>query len=110
MDGRFALRAAGVAAVAGGLLRVAAPLAARLGPEHAQIAYLAIDVLLTLGLVGVYARFASAVGRVGLIAFATALVGILMVRSQGVVAGAYMAGAVLWSLAMAALGVRLLLV
>lgn len=107
MEHRLAIRAAGAAAVAGGLLRVASPLADRLG---AQTAYLAIDILLCLGLIGLYARYASAVGRVGLAAFAAAIAGVLIVRSQGVVPGGYMTGAAVWSLALAAFSLRLLFV
>jgi len=110
MDIRQALRAAGVAAVTGGLARLAAPFADRLGAAGAQIAYLVIDIALTLGLIGLYARYARTTGRIGLAAFAVAVAGVLTVRSQGVIPGGYLTGAAVWSLGLAALGLRLLFV
>ena len=108
MQQNLSIRLSGVAAVAGGLLRAISPALA--DRPWAPMLWLAIDVLLLLGLIGLYARWAGATGRLGLALFVVCVAGVLTVRSQGAVPGAYAAGAAVWSLGLAALGVRLLFV
>jgi hypothetical protein len=91
------VRLAAFAAIAGGLLRVANGLfTASATPQMQQFAYFCTDVLLLLGLCGIYLTRSERLGVLGLVGFVTALVGILMVRSSALSLfgfSAYLAGA-----------------
>lgn len=86
-------RMAGVAAVTGGLLRIASEfVTGRIGTAHAQELYFAIDAALILGLFGIYLWARRSWAPVILIGFGTAVVGFLMVRSAALFGG-YQTGA-----------------
>jgi hypothetical protein len=91
------LRAGGLAAIAGGTLRLAEPLLrSSLGGRPLQFAYFAIDTFLLLGLMGWYAWRAGRLGVAGLIGFVLGVVGILVIRSAALFApGGYAMGATL---------------
>jgi hypothetical protein len=109
----LAYRLAGLCAVFGGLLRVASGFAPGLLEGRAlQGAYLATDVLLLFGLIGIYGFSRRPLGLMGLVGFAVSVIGVLVVRSAGTeVFGAqtYLIGATVWSVGMVALGVAMLL-
>lgn len=110
MNPRTLSRLSGVAAFTGGASRLAAPLAPRLGERGAQGAYLVIDVFLLLGLVGLYGQYWRALGWAGLAGFCAGLIGACLVRSQAALgSGAYLAGAGLFSIGMAIIGLTFLL-
>ena len=105
-----AYRLAGLCAVFGGLLRLASPF---LGFGQAQqIVWLVTDILLLLGLTGIYGYSRKLLGLTGLIGFAVAVIGVLIVRSAGTeVFGprTYAYGAVIWTVGMAVLAFPMLL-
>src|SRR5665213_750777 len=89
------LKLGGVAAIAGGELRLSEPLLKAAFTGNAlQLSYFAIDVFLLLGLIGWYGWRAEKLGIAGLIGFVSGVVGILVIRSaalfgpQGYVIGA----------------------
>ena len=82
------IRAGGMAAVGGGILRVAASFAPNVGPEVArQLLYLLIDVLLLLGVLGFYELRHGDIGRPGAVGFLLALIGLSVVRSSRAIPG-----------------------
>ena len=72
----------GIAAVAGGLLRVLAALPSLAGLHNVQWLYLAIDWLLLLALFALYVRNAARLRRAGLAALCVAVAAICLIRSQ----------------------------
>lgn len=97
---------AAAACIAGGALRIIAPLAQGFEPLAAQLLYLTVDALLLLGLAGLYGFEARRLGRLGLAAFTVAVIGICIIRSQGAVGEwAYPVGAAVFGAAMALLGI-----
>jgi len=91
------LKLGGVAAIAGGALRLGEPLLkAAFTGDALQLSYFAIDVLLLLGLVGWYIWRAEKLGIAGLIGFVSGVVGILAIRSANLFGTqGYMLGATL---------------
>ncbi len=78
------LHLAGLAAIAGGALRVGEPLLRTvLTGDALPLVYFLIDVLLLLGLMGWYACRAEKLGIAGLVGFVSGTVGILVIRSAG---------------------------
>jgi hypothetical protein len=108
-----AYRLAGLCAVLGGLLRLFSPLAAGwLDMQALQVVWLVNDVLLLLGLVGIYGYSRKLLGLTGMVGFAVAVIGVLIVRSAGAeVFGehTYGYGAVVWTIGMAVLAFPMLL-
>ncbi|HTT98598.1 MAG TPA: hypothetical protein VMF58_11155 [Rhizomicrobium sp.] len=95
MQTQTLLRLGGVAAIAGGAMRLGEPLLKRTLTGNAlQLSYFAIDVFLLLGLIAWYAWRAEKLGIAGLIGFISGTVGIMIIRSaalfapQGYVLGA----------------------
>lgn len=88
---------AGIAALAGGVLRIVAIFTtSTFAPQTLAWFYFLIDVLLMLGLVGWYVPRADRLGGIGLIGFVTAASAILLIRSAGLLgADTYQAGATL---------------
>ena len=66
-------RLSGAAAIAGGLMRIAAAFPLPLGEVNLQWVYTIIDVLLLFGVIGIYLARAKALGFLGLAAFALAV-------------------------------------
>ena len=91
------LKLGGVAAIAGGALRLSETLLKAATTGHAlQLSYFTIDVLLLLGLVGWYSWRAEKLGIAGLIGFVSGVVGILAIRSANLFGTqGYMLGATL---------------
>jgi hypothetical protein len=82
------IRAGGIAAIAGGLLRAAASFAPGVGSDvERQLLYLVVDVLLLLGLLGFYALRHQDLGLTGALGFLLALFGIVIVRSRRAIPG-----------------------
>ena len=81
------VRAGGLAAIAGGVLRAAASFAAAvIGSDlQRESLYVVVDVCLTLGLLAFYALNAEELGRRGVAGLALALVGIAAVRASRVI-------------------------
>jgi hypothetical protein len=79
---RALVRAAGVAAVVGGLLRIANSFAGRwMGERTLGIVYFVEDLLLLAGLLGIYLSQRRAQGIVGLVGFALGVLGLFTIRS-----------------------------
>jgi hypothetical protein len=77
------LKLAGAAAIAGGALRIADAFTAGVLDEHTlQLLYFATDFLFLLGLVGIYAPRAEALGLGGLLGFVVTFLGFLIIRSS----------------------------
>ena len=110
MNDRFRLRLSGAAAIAGGVLRIADCFTeGALSPHTVQIGYWLTDVLLLLGLLGIYLGRRDALGWIGLTSFVTCLVGILTIRSTGLFgASNYMIGATALLVGLSILSVRML--
>jgi hypothetical protein len=102
------LRLSGLAAILGGLLRVFAAAAPPLGAQGAEALYDVIDILLLMGLIGIYLARAEALGFAGLTAFAVALAALSFIGGPDAdVFGfsTYQDGATVLALAMAALSI-----
>ena len=98
----------GIAAAAGGALRIIAaiPFVTRL-PES-QALYLTIDCLFLFALFGTYVRHAVEVGRIGLVTFCVGVVSICLIRSQASLGpAAYPVGGLGLTLSMTVLAYRL---
>ena len=82
------VRAGGMAAIVGGVLRAAASFAPRAGSDvELQLLYLVVDVFLLLGVLGFYELRHEDIGRIGALGFLLALVGLAVVRSSRVIPG-----------------------
>jgi hypothetical protein len=75
-------RLAGLAAIAGGLLRAANNFVTGADPAMLQWDYIVTDAFLLFGLVGIYLKYRSVAGWTGLAGFATGAIGLLLVRSS----------------------------
>ncbi len=77
------LRLSAVAAIVGGVLRVAdAFMTAAVAVHIQQVAYVVTDLILMFGLCGIYPSRSNRLGWAGLIGFVASVTGILMVRSS----------------------------
>lgn len=77
------IRAGGMTAIVGGVLRAAASFAPSVGSDsERQLLYLVVDMFLLLGLLGFYELCHQDVGRTGASGFLLALFGLLVVRSS----------------------------
>ncbi len=82
------IRAGGMAALVGGVLRAAASFAPSVGSDsERQLLYLVVDMFLLLGLLGFYELRHQDVGRTGALGFLLALFGLVVVRSSRVIPG-----------------------
>lgn len=82
------VRAGGIIAIVGGILRAAASFAPSFGSESdRQILYLVVDVFLLLGLLGFYELRYQDVGRTGACGFLLALLGLVVIRSSRAIPG-----------------------
>ena len=90
------VRAGGISAIIGGVLRAAASFAPNLGSDaEQQVLYLTVDVFLILGLLGFFELQHEDVGWIGTFGFLLALIGLVVVRSSRAISGVdlYPAGA-----------------
>ena len=82
------IRAGGMAAIVGGVLRAAASFAPSVGSDsERQLLYLVVDMFLLLGLLGFYELCHQDIGRTGALGFLLALFGLVVVRSSRVIPG-----------------------
>lgn len=73
MNARILFRLSGAAAIAGGLLRVASAVPLYLDATGQEWLWTLVDMLLTLGLIGIYLARAGKLGFLGLAGFALAM-------------------------------------
>jgi hypothetical protein len=102
------LKLSALAAVLGGILRMAAALPLGLDAVAAEALYDAIDVLLLMGLMGIYLSRAEALGVLGLTAFALATAALSFIGGPDADPfgfSTYQEGAVVLALAMAGLSI-----
>jgi hypothetical protein len=82
------IRAGGLAAIVGGVLRAAASFAPSVGSDvERQLLYLVVDVFLLVGHLCFYELRHQDFGRSGALGFLLALVGLVIVRSSRVIPG-----------------------
>ena len=82
------IRAGGMAAIIGGVLRAAASFAPNAGSNvEQQLLYLTVDMFLLLGLLGFYELRHHEAGRTGAFGFLLALFGLVVVRSSRAIPG-----------------------
>ena len=82
------VRAGGMAAIVGGILRAAASFAPGVGSDvEQQMLYLVVDMFLLIGLLGFYELRYQDVGRTGAFGFFLALFGLIVVRSSRAIPG-----------------------
>jgi len=88
------LRATAIAAILGGVLRIADSFTANVLPQTTlALLYFATDVLLLAGIPGLWARRRAAIGIAGMIGLTLFVAGILLVRASAFGAGSYQTGA-----------------
>jgi hypothetical protein len=103
MNDRILLRAAGLCAIAAALLHIPG-LDTLAGDPGKQFLYVAIDVLLTFALFGLYAGVARFRGVLGTIGFVGAIVALLVIRTGARMlpgADVYALGATLFTVSLA---------
>jgi len=95
MQNKTLFRLSGIAAIAGGALRIANTVTMHMFDPHTlALSYLATDVFLLFGLIGWYASRANGLGVSGVIGFSVAIIGILIIRSADLFPGqGYLLGA-----------------
>ncbi len=101
----------GAAAVAGGVLRIAAIFTAvAFAPQTLAWFYFSIDVLLMLGLAGWYTSRGERLGTAGLLGFVVSLSAILLIRSNGLLGtDTYQTGATLLAMGLAVMSAAALI-
>src|SRR5262249_16994108 len=88
------LRAGGVSAVLGGLLRIVDTFTTEVLPQGTlAILYFVTDVLLLAGVTGLWLKRRGALGSVGTAGLATFVLGILVIRASAFGIGSYPLGA-----------------
>ncbi len=73
MNARILFKLSGLAALAGGLSRIASALQLPLGDLAREVLWDVVDIFLTLGLIGIYLVRAEKLGLLGLAGFALAM-------------------------------------
>lgn len=100
----------GIAAILAGILRGVASFIPDTTYELAlQLLYFSTDVFILLGTIAFYGIQHKETGKLGLLGFLIAIVGILLIRSSKAITGVnlYPAGALIFSLGLSILGIRL---
>ena len=100
----------GIAAILAGILRGVASFIPDTTPDVAlQLLYFSTDVFILLGIIALYGIQHKETGKLGLWGFLIAIVGILVIRSSRAITGVdlYPAGALIFSLGLNILGIRL---
>lgn len=113
MENRSVLRLAGAATILGAAIDIVAPflIYPRLSGTQPHLVYVAIDLLLLIGMLGVRSASARSTGLLGLIGFVLALLGVMLVRtSSAKIFGeaSYMIASSLWSIGMVIWAIDLL--
>lgn len=113
MDNRTVLRLAGVATIVGSAIDVVAPflIYPRLVDPQPHLVYVLIDLLLMIGMLGVWSASKRSASALGLAGFVLALLGVMLVRtSSAKIFGeaSYMIASSLWSIGMVLWAVDLL--
>ena len=109
MSRRNLIQWGGLAAVLAGILRVIASFTPTVWSVGLQIFYFAIDVLLLLGIIGVYAFQKKETGRWGFFGFLLALIGVGLLIGHDVVNAfvfLYPLGAFLFAVGISVLAIR----
>jgi len=104
------IRLGGTVAVLAGVLRGIASLLPVTTPDVAlQLLYIVTDVFILLGTFALYGIQHTETGKLGLLGFLMAVVGLLIIRSSKAITGVnlYPAGSLIFSLGLIILGIRL---
>lgn len=113
MDDRSVLRLAGAAAIIGAVIDIVAPFVIypHLVEPQPHLVYVAIDLLLMFGMLGVWAASQRAASPLGLAGLVLALLGLMLVRTSSARMfgeASYMIASSIWSIGMAVWAVDLL--
>jgi len=113
MQSRSVLRLAGAATILGAAIDVVAPflIYPRLVDPQPHLVYVAIDLLLMFGMLGVWSASRAGASALGLVGFVLGLLGVMLVRtSSAKIFGeaSYMIASSLWSIGMVIWAVDLL--
>ncbi|USQ96476.1 hypothetical protein [Caulobacter sp. RL271] len=113
MQRRAMLRLAGVAAIVGAAIDIVAPflIYPRLTDPWPHLVYVAIDLLLLFGMLGVWSASGRKANVLGLGGFVLALLGVMLVRTSSAEifgAASYVIASSVWSIGMVVWGIDLL--
>jgi hypothetical protein len=113
MRNRSVLRLAGAATIVGAAIDIAAPflIYPRLADPWSHLVYVIIDLLLLLGMLGVWSASRRSASALGLTGFVLALLGVMLVRTSSaeIFGGAsYVIASSLWSIGMVVWAVDLM--
>jgi len=113
MQDRTVLRLAGVAVLAGSAVDIVAPflIYPHLVQPQPHLVYVAIDLLLMIGMLGVWSASRRTASALGLIGFVLGLLGVMLVRtSSAKIFGeaSYMIASSIWSIGMVVWAIDLL--
>lgn len=113
MDDRAVLRLAGGAVVVGALIDIVAPFVIypRLVEPQPHLVYVAIDLLLMIGMLGVWSASRRTASVLGLVGFVLGLLGVMLVRTSSARMfgeATYVVASSVWSIGMAVWALDLL--
>lgn len=113
MDNRTVLRLAGAAVIVGSAIDVVAPflIYPRLVDPQPHLVYVLIDLLLMIGMLGVWSASRRSASVLGLAGFVLGLLGVMLVRTSSAQifgAASYMIASSVWSIGMVVWAVDLL--
>lgn len=113
MDDRAVLRLAGGAVVGGALIDIVAPFVIypRLVEPQPHLVYVAIDLLLMIGMLGVWSASRRTASVLGLVGFVLGLLGVMLVRTSSARMfgeATYVVASSVWSIGMAVWALDLL--
>ena len=105
MDDRSILRLAGIAAIVGAVIDVIAPFVIYpyLAEPRPHLVYVAIDLLLTFGMLGVWSASRRMASVLGLAGFVLGLLGVMLVRTSSAKMfgeASYVIASSVWSIGM----------
>jgi hypothetical protein len=103
-----AARVAGLAAIAGGMLRIANAFLGQLPEETLAVMYFLTDMLLLTGVAGLWLARRTRMGAAGTFGLAIFVVGILTIRASAFGVGSYPLGAAIALLGLAAYSIDVL--
>jgi hypothetical protein len=113
MDQRTVLRLAGIATIVGAATDIVAPflIYPRLVEPQPHLVYVAIDLLLTFGMLGLWSASRRAASIMGLVGLVLALSGVMLVRTASAKIfgeASYMIASSVWSIGMVIWAIDLL--